>query len=70
MYYSIYCKMMLDFCRMISETLSGFNATLSSVLYTETHNLEFNDILTLKQNNETREKTDQDRWFNNIRGRG
>ena len=62
--------MMVDFCRTISETLSGFNATLSSVLYTKTHNLEFNDILTLKQNNETREKTDQDGWFNNIRGRG
>ena len=62
--------MMVDFCRMISETLSGFNATLSSVLYTETDNLEFNDILNLKQNNEKREKTDQDRWFNNIRGRG
>ena len=62
--------MMLDFCRTISETLSGFNAALSSALYTETHNLEFNDILTLKQNNETREKTDQDRWFNNIRGKG
>ena len=39
-YYSICRKMMPDFCRTIFENPFGFNATLSSVLYTKTHNLE------------------------------
>ena len=35
-YYSIYRKMMPVFCRTIFENPFGFNATFSSVLYTET----------------------------------
>ena len=51
-YYSIYWKMMLHFCRVI------FNfATLSSVLYTETHNLEIQqNWKLLKENNKKRAK--------------
>ena len=51
-YYSIYSKIMLDFCRVI------FNfATLSSVLYTQTHNLEIQqNWKLLKENNEKRAK--------------
>ena len=51
-YYSIYWKLMLDFCRVI------FNfATLSSVLYTETHNLEIQqNWKLLKENKEKRVK--------------
>ena len=51
-YYSIYWKMMLDFCKVI------FNfATLSSVLYTETHNLEIQqNWKLLKENNKKRAK--------------
>ena len=51
-YYSIYWRMMLDFCRVI------FNfATLFAVLYTETHNLEIQqNWKLLKENNEKRAK--------------
>ena len=38
-YYSIYWKLMLDFCRTIFENPFGFNAT-PLCLYTKTNNLE------------------------------
>ena len=38
-YYSIYCKLMLDFSRTIFENPFGFNAT-PLCLYTKTNNLE------------------------------
>ena len=50
-YYSIYWKMMLHFCRVI------FNfATLSYVLYIETHNLEIQQNWKLLKENKKREK--------------